>query len=99
MVTPTFDINIIDQQIEKELQSLHVVFEKFITNSDPPIWVPSNYAALHNQELPTDLQVSLNCNGKSSHDLHVHNVDEIKKYFRSNDHLFVAYYVYFKPIS
>lgn len=93
MATPTFDIDVIDQQIKKELQSLQVVFEKFITNPEPPIWVSPDYATPINREVPPD------CHGKPSHDLHAHNVGEVKKYFGSIDHLFVVYYACVEPFS
>jgi hypothetical protein len=100
--TLTFDINIIDQWIKEELQSLHVVVEEFIANPEPPIWVPPDNATPSNREFLTNLQIPRYRNGKPSlllHDLYACNIDGIKKHFGSTDHLFVVYYVCFEPFS
>jgi hypothetical protein len=91
----------IGQLIKTKLQSLRPAVEEFITNPEPPIWVPPNNATPSNREFLINLQIPL-YNEKPSlllHDLHARNVDEIKEHFGSTKHLFVVYYACLEPFS
>ena len=91
----------IGQLIKMKLQSLRVVVEEFITNPEPPIWVPPNNATPSNRKFLINLQIP-SYNDRPSlllHELHACNVDEIKKHFGGTDRLFVVYYACFEPFS
>ncbi|KIM71364.1 hypothetical protein PILCRDRAFT_93899, partial [Piloderma croceum F 1598] len=81
---PTFDIEVIDKEIEKELKSLRGVVETFLKSPEPPTWVPPDYVTPSNREFLTNLRIPCYRNGNPSllfHDLDVCDDNEIEKIF------------------
>jgi hypothetical protein len=89
----TFGIEVIDQRIENELESLRVVVETFLRSPEPPTWDPPVYATPTNREFLASLRLPTYRNGNPSllfHDLDVCDGDEIKEIFGKSQHMYVV---------
>jgi hypothetical protein len=67
------DIEAIDEKVNKELDSLRGVFEKFLKNPEPRTWEPPKFATPSNHTFLSDLRIPSYGNGNPS--LLFHNLD------------------------
>jgi hypothetical protein len=62
----SFDIDVIDQQINWELESLREEIETFLRKPEPPTWVPPDYVTPSHREFLTGLRIPCYKNGNPS---------------------------------
>jgi hypothetical protein len=81
-------IEIIDEKINQELDSLRGMVETFLKNPEPPTWIPPESATPSNREFLTNLQIPSYRNGAPSllfHNLDEYNDKEIEMVFGPGD--------------
>ena len=87
------EIDAINDLVAKELNSLREEVEDFLKSPNPPIWVPPESATPSDREFYTRLEIPTYRNGDPSllfHDLHLFDVEKIKKMYKRGRHLYVA---------
>jgi hypothetical protein len=92
-VAQIFDIDVIDQQIEKKFELLREGVEAFLGSPNPRTWVPPNWMTASNREFYKNLQIPTYHNGNPSlllHELDLCNVPEIEEKFGGRQHMYVV---------
>jgi hypothetical protein len=93
MPTLTLDIGVINEQINKELNSLRGVIMAFLKNPEPSTWVPPDYVTPSHREFLTSLRIPCYDNGNPSllfHDLDVCNDHQVEEIFGRYGPLYVV---------
>jgi hypothetical protein len=92
-VTPTDDIEAVDEKTNKELDLLRGMVETFLKNPEPRTWIPPDSATLNKWEFLTKLRIPSYGNGNPSllfHNLDVCDEKEIKIIFGPGAHKYVV---------
>jgi hypothetical protein len=93
-ITPTeLDIEIIDQKIKEELDSLRGMVETFLKNPEPPTWNPPDSVTPSEREFLTNLRIPSYRSGNPSllfHNLDVCDSKEIETKFGPSAHQYVV---------
>ena len=95
-ITPkklTFGIEVIDDNINEELDSLRGMVETFLKNPEPRTWIPPAYITSTDRDFLTNLQTPSYRDGNPSlsfHNLDVRDDKEIEMIFGPGAHQYVV---------